>query len=151
MLRHILLIVTYFTQWLMFFFHIIWLTFIRIWTPICQNTVDSFLPSTFLIPLDHSLKYHCHFWLAVSEISLCLSSSSLKASLIMATWSAELFVLMDWSASLSHITDLRLGASDVAVSNVPFVSTFAFFALTVSAVVSSPSELAKIEIIILLL
>ena len=57
---------------------------------------------------------------------------------------------MDLSASLSQITNLRLGGSDVAVSNVPFVSTFAFFALTVSAVVSCPSELAKIEIIIII-
>lgn len=53
---------------------------------------------------------------------------------------------MDLSASLSQITDLRFGVSDAAV---PFVSTFAFFALTVFAVVSCPSELAKIDIIII--
>lgn len=70
----------------------------------------------------------------------------LKASLIIATWSAENFVHVDLSVSLSQITDLRFGASDPAVCNVPFESTFAFFALTVFVVVSCPSELAKIEI-----
>ena len=71
----------------------------------------------------------------------------LKASLIIATWSAENFVHVDLSASLSQITDLRFRGSDATVCNVPFVSTFAFFALTVSAVASCPSELAKIKII----
>lgn len=57
---------------------------------------------------------------------------------------------MDLSASLSQITDLRLAELGVAVCTVPFVSTFAFLAGTVLIfdVVSCPSELAKMEIII---
>ena len=58
---------------------------------------------------------------------------------------------MDLSASLSQIIDLRFSGSDAAVSNVPLLSTFAFFALTVLAVVSCPSELAKIEITIIMI